>query len=61
LREELSALLEEGNALGTIDMNASRAARALQVAYNGALVTWAIHGHGTVADAIDEAVSAVLA
>lgn len=61
LRQELTSLLEEGNARGLIDVDASRAARALQVAYNGALVTWAIHGQGTVADAIDDAVSSVLA
>lgn len=60
LREELTSLLEQANARGLTDVHAGLAARAIQVAYNGALVTWAIHGEGTLADAIDEAVSFVL-
>jgi AcrR family transcriptional regulator len=60
LREELTSLLEQANARGLTDVPAGAAARELQVAYNGALVTWAIHGEGTVARAIDDAVSAVL-
>ena len=60
LRDELTELLEQGNARRLIKVRATLVARALQVAYNGALITWAIHGEGTVADAIDEAVSAVL-
>ena len=60
LREELASLVEQAIARGLTDANAEVTARALQVAYNGALVTWAIHGQGTVADAIDEAVSGVL-
>ena len=60
LREELASLLEQANARGLTAVNANLAARALQVAYNGALITWAIHGEGTVADAIDGAVSGVL-
>ena len=60
LRDELASLLEQANARGRTAVNPERAARALQVAYNGALVTWAIHGEGSVADAIDEAVGSVL-
>ena len=60
LREELSELLEQARARGLTDVHPVHSARALQVAYNGALVTWAIHGEGSVADAIDEAVSLIL-
>ena len=60
LREELRSLLEQARARGLTDVHPVRSARALQVAYNGALVTWAIHGEGSVADAIDEAVLLIL-
>ena len=60
LREELAALLEEAGARGLTDAPPKSTARALQVAYNGALITWAIHGEGTVTDAVDAAVSMVM-
>jgi AcrR family transcriptional regulator len=60
LREELTVLLREAKSRGLTDLQVSRTARALQVAYNGALITWAIHGDGTVTDAIDDAVLSVL-
>lgn len=61
LREELASLLAEANARALVDVNVTSSARALQVAYNGALVTWAIHGEGTLIEAIDAAVSDALA
>lgn len=61
LREELARLVAEARAAGLIESsNARETAVALQVAYNGALVTWAIHGEGSLDRFIDRALDRVL-
>jgi hypothetical protein len=56
-REEVARLLAES---GIGPREAASKARAVQVAYNGALVTWAIHGEGTIDGVIDMLISVAL-
>jgi AcrR family transcriptional regulator len=63
LRAAIRALLADAVAAGDLvaDADPDRLARTVHVAYNGALVTWAIAGRGPLAAALDEDVGAVLA
>jgi AcrR family transcriptional regulator len=63
VREQLQALLDAALAAGELRAGADPAAlaRAVHVAYNGALVTWGVAGHGPLADALRTDAEAVLA
>jgi AcrR family transcriptional regulator len=63
VREQLAALLREALAAGELraDADPDALARALQVAYNGALVVWAVTGDGALAPALRSDLEAVLA
>jgi AcrR family transcriptional regulator len=62
MRREIAALLDQARAAGELEpgIDADRLARAVQVAFNGSLITWALAGDGAVADAIRADVGAVL-
>ena len=62
LRAEVRGLLADAVAAGELaaDVDRDRLARAVHVAYNGAMVTWAIAGRGSLAAALDEDIAAVL-
>lgn len=61
LRHEVAALIETMSVGRRLTRaKALERARAVQVAFNGAMVTWAIHGEGTLSDAIDDALSMVV-
>jgi AcrR family transcriptional regulator len=63
LRDELERLLGEAVAAGELRAGADTAAlaRSLQVAYNGALITWAIYREGTLEAWLARELEAVLA
>jgi AcrR family transcriptional regulator len=62
MRGEITRLLDEAVAAGELARtDTARLARAVQGAYNGALVTWAVYREGSVAEWLREEVGAVLA
>lgn len=62
MRSEITRLLDEAVATGElVRTDTARLARAVQGAYNGALVTWAVYREGSVADWLREEIGAVLA
>ncbi|MQY05166.1 TetR/AcrR family transcriptional regulator [Actinomadura macrotermitis] len=54
MREEIAALLADAVSAGELGPDAAvgRLARAVQVTYNGALITWALTGEGDLATAL---------
>lgn len=54
MREEITELLAEAVAAGQLaaGVDPVRLARSVQVAYNGALILWAVTGEGDLADAL---------
>ena len=60
--EQLEALLAEARAAGELTPAADpeRLARAVLVAYNGALILWSVAGDGPLADGLRDDVDAVL-
>ncbi len=60
--EQLEALLAEARAAGELKPAADpeRLARAVLVAYNGALILWSVAGDGPLADGLRDDVDAVL-
>jgi AcrR family transcriptional regulator len=51
LREQVRSLLDAAVAAGELDpCDTARLARAVQVTFNGSLLTWAVHRHGRVED-----------
>ena len=63
LRSEIAALLEEAGRRGELrgPSDGDRLARAVQAIFNGALLTWAIHGAGTVEAAVRDPLEVLLA
>lgn len=62
LREEVRRTLEDARAAGELDaLDLDKLARAVEVAFNGSVITWAIHRHGTLREALRHDVAAVLA
>lgn len=63
LRAEIGALLDAAVAAGELrpGTDCVRLAAAIHVAYNGALITWAVEREGALGDALLEAVDFVLA
>ncbi|QXJ19664.1 TetR family transcriptional regulator [Actinomadura graeca] len=63
VEEEVAALLREAVAAGELGAgaDAARLARSVQVAYNGALILWAVRAEGDLVDALRADVEAVLA
>ncbi|WP_067468496.1 TetR/AcrR family transcriptional regulator [Actinomadura macra] len=61
--EEVAALLREAVAVGELvpEVDAGGLARSVQLAYNGALILWAVAGEGDLVDALRADVDAVLA
>jgi AcrR family transcriptional regulator len=57
-RDEAAGLLREMQA-GLPVRAAAMRARDLQIAFNGALITWAVHREGTLRDAISQALDLV--
>jgi AcrR family transcriptional regulator len=61
---EIQALLDDAVAAGELALeppsNTTRLARAVQVAYNGALLLWAIEASGSAAQALHAALDSVL-
>jgi AcrR family transcriptional regulator len=58
----IRALLDAARAAGELEpCDTARLARAVEVTYNGSLVTWAVHRQGPVADAVRVDVGLVLA
>jgi AcrR family transcriptional regulator len=60
MRTSLTLLLAEARGKGLTDLDPKRAAVDLQVIYNGALVTWAVHGQGSLDEFLDRSLDAVL-
>jgi AcrR family transcriptional regulator len=60
VRRQLVALLREAVDAGELDADPAALARALQVAYNGALVVWAVSGEGELAESLRADLEAVL-
>jgi AcrR family transcriptional regulator len=60
--DELEALLAEARVAGELEPAADpeRLARAVLVAYNGALILWSVTGDGALADSLRDDVDAVL-
>jgi AcrR family transcriptional regulator len=55
LRAQIRSLLDEAAAAGELGpCDTTRLARAVQVTFNGSLVTWAVHRHGPVEDAVSD-------
>lgn len=62
MRAEVRRALEEAQAAGELDApDLDALARAVEVAFNGGVITWAIHRHGTLREALRHDVAAVLA
>lgn len=62
LRGEVRATLREAAARGELlPCDADELARAVEVAFNGSVITWAIHRHGTLYEATRRDIGAVLA
>ncbi|MBO2454689.1 TetR family transcriptional regulator [Actinomadura barringtoniae] len=63
MRDQIAALLSEASAAGLLTPAADprRLARAVQVAYNGTLIVWALTGDGDLAAALREDVGDLLA
>ncbi|MEV1001596.1 helix-turn-helix domain-containing protein [Nonomuraea sp. NPDC050202] len=61
-RDEIAALLAAAAAAGelTAEAESGSLARAVQVAYNGALILWALTGDGPLPDAMRDAVGQTL-
>ena len=60
-RAAVGRLCVEAEARGDLPPgNAGRRARAVQIVFNGALMTWAIHGEGTVRSAVAQVVPIAL-
>jgi AcrR family transcriptional regulator len=61
LREEIATLLDEAVATGELaSCDTARLARAVQVTFNGSLVTWAVHREGPVDEWLADDLDAVL-
>jgi len=61
VRDEIRALLDEAVAACELrPCDTRRLARTVQATYNGALVTWAVQGHGTLARWLRRELDAVL-
>ncbi|MEV0829451.1 TetR/AcrR family transcriptional regulator [Nonomuraea rubra] len=59
-RDEIAALLADAVAAGELEAEAATLAGAVQVAYNGALILWALTGDGPLPDAMREALGQTL-
>ncbi|GAA2822016.1 TetR/AcrR family transcriptional regulator [Nonomuraea rubra] len=59
-RDEIAALLADAVAAGELEAGAATLAGAVQVAYNGALILWALTGDGPLPDAMREALGQTL-
>jgi AcrR family transcriptional regulator len=60
LRMEIASLIAQMPAARGSKAMALERAKAVQIAFNGALVTWAIHGEGTLPEAIEQALHIAL-
>ncbi len=61
LREQIRSLLDEAVAAGELTpCDTERLARAVQVTFNGSLVTWAVHRQGPVEDWVVDDLSYLL-
>lgn len=61
VREQIRVCLDAAIAAGQLPpQDTERVARSVQVAYNGALLTWALEPHGLIHDRVQEEVRAVL-